>query len=81
MTGRELVNFIMDNHLEDEQVFDRAGHLIGFINEDDAAIKFGVGPSTIKAWVNMGVMEGFNVNGLVYIPASTEDPRLTGALK
>ncbi len=81
MTGRDLVNYIFANHLEDTEVFDRAGHFIGFINEDDAAIKFGVGPYTIRAWVNMGVIEGFNINGLVYIPASTEDPRVTGLLK
>ena len=75
MTGRELVNFIFENNLEDVEVFSK-GHLIGYLSEDEAAVKFNIQPGAVRAWVNTGKIEGFNVNGMVYIPVCTQDPRI-----
>lgn len=38
MTGRDLILYILENHLEDEQVFEE-GNLLGFITIIEAAEK------------------------------------------
>ena len=73
MTGRELILYILENNLEDEQVFEGT-KMLGFMSEDEAAVKYHVGAGTVRAWVNMGKVEGFNINGLVYIPANIPNP-------
>lgn len=79
MTGRELIVYIMENHLEDTKMIE-GRNIIGFMSEEEAAVKFGVGEGTIRAWINMGAIEGLNINYSVYIPANTVDPRLSGKL-
>ena len=55
MTGRDLIIYILENRLENEQVF-KDGKLLGFITVDEAALKFGVGPETIRLWCMLGVL-------------------------
>lgn len=74
LTGRELIMFILENHLEDAPVFDD-GNIIGFMTEGEAAAKFDVGIYTIRVWINEGKMTGIRLNDVVYIPANTKDPR------
>ena len=45
MTGRELIIYILQNNLEDEIVIDTE-------NAEEVALHYGVGISTVKAWVN-----------------------------
>lgn len=72
MTGRELIIYILENKLENKEVFDH-GVLLGFISEDEAAIKFGVGTATIRVWVAKGYLQGIRLNDAVYIPANSEN--------
>lgn len=67
MTGRELIIYILENHLDDEQVF-KDGHFLDFITEEEAAVKYGVGPATIRAWVNYGWLIGYEIENELYIP-------------
>lgn len=66
MTGRDLIIYILENHLEDEQVL-KDGKLLGFMTVNEAAVKFNVGPETIKLWFDMKVIKGFKLGEELYI--------------
>ena len=67
MTGRDLILYILQNNLENEEVF-KDGRLIGFMTVPECAVKFGVGMETINVWVNIGVLKGYNIGDEFYIP-------------
>lgn len=74
LKGRDLVSYIYEHGLMDENVV-KNGVVMGFITEEDAGVKFGVGSQTVRVWVNQGKMEGINVNGVVLVPFDAVDPR------
>lgn len=76
MTGRELILHILKNNLEDEPIF-KDGKFIGFMTVEEAAIKFDTGVETIKAWFELGVLEGFTMSDKIYICANAEHPILS----
>lgn len=53
MTGKELILYILQNNLENEVVL-KDGQLICFLTDEEVAIKFNVGLSTIKIWRKYG---------------------------
>ena len=65
MTGRELIVYILTNHLEDEVIF-KNGSFVGYITIEEAA----VGIETIKAWIDMALVPTIKFNGEIYIPAN-----------
>lgn len=67
MTGRELIIYIMENHLEDRPVFED-GKFIGFNTVEEVATKYGVGSATVNSWIILGLLEGVKVDNSVYIP-------------
>lgn len=67
MIGRDLIIYILENHLEDKPVFDN-GRPIGYMSIKEAAVKFDVGLETIKIWYELGVISGIVVNDVLYIP-------------
>ena len=69
MTGRELIIYILENGLEDKQIYED-GKIIGFITATEAAEKFKVGLATIKVWVNEGTLDGIRIGEELYIPAN-----------
>ena len=69
MKGRDLIIYILDNHLEDEPIF-QDGTFVGFISEGEAAVKFGVGVATIRVWVNNDMLPGVRIGEQIYIPAN-----------
>lgn len=71
MTGRDLIIYILQNHLEDEEVF-KDGKFIGFLTPKEAAVKFGVSDATIHAWMSLGMLEGATVTQRTYVPAIAE---------
>lgn len=71
MTGRELIVYILENNLEDEQVI-VDGEILGFMTIDQAAAKFEVGKGTITAWVTLAQIEYAIINGQIYIPRNAE---------
>ena len=67
MTGRDLIIYILNNKLEDTLILDD-GKIYGFMNAEEAALKFGVGISTIHIWFRMGFIPGFYIGKEIYIP-------------
>ena len=49
MTGKELILYILQNNLENTVVLED-GFFTGFMNEEEAAVRFNVGVETIRAW-------------------------------
>jgi len=68
MTGRELIVYIMQNHLEDEPIY-KNGTFIGFLTVPQAAVKMGIGPATITALVESGNLNAVKLyENLLLIP-------------
>ena len=74
MTGRDLIIYILQNNLEDEIVI-KDGIFIWCMNEEEAAVKFNVGVSTVKAWYVCGMISGIKIGEHLYIPRNISDPR------
>ena len=77
MTGRDLIIYILQNNLEDEEIY-KNGNIIGFMTDVDAAVKFGVGVRTVQLWVGLGQLDGITVGKQLYIPANAESPLSKG---
>lgn len=73
MKCRELIMYILTNHLEDEPVF-KDGRFIGAMTMSDAAVKLNVGPATIYTWISQGVLPYMLIEGKIYIPANATSP-------
>lgn len=71
MTGRELIIYILSNHLEDELIF-KDGKIMGYMTADEAAVKFGVTKTTIQLWYGMGYIPGMIIGTELYIPVNAE---------
>lgn len=75
MTGKELIIYILENNLENTEIF-KDGKFIGLMTEEEAAEKFEVGVSTIRVWVKMNLLKDVVIYDKRYIPANAADPRL-----
>jgi hypothetical protein len=76
MTGKEMILYILHNNLEDTVVL-KDGIFIGFMTEEEAAVKFGVGVATIRAWYACKMLEGMEIGGSLYFCKDVADPRST----
>jgi hypothetical protein len=74
MTGKELILYILQNNLEDTVVI-KDGVFIGFMTEEEAAVKFEVGVATIRAWYSCGVLKGTQIGDSLYFLKDVADPR------
>lgn len=74
MTGKDLIIYILQNDLENDNVFEN-GCFIGFINENQAAVKFNVGVATIKTWYQYGMLDGVIIGNHIFFLANVTDPR------
>lgn len=70
MTGRDLIIYILQNNLEDKQVYEN-GKLIGFMTVPEAALKFGVGTATVELYFSVGAIPGIKIGETILIPANT----------
>ena len=57
MSGRELIMYILENHLEDEEVF-KDGKFVGYLTIGEAAVKLGSGPATVQVLMGMNEIDG-----------------------
>lgn len=73
MTGRELIVYILQNNLEDVDIF-ADGKICGFMTLSETATKFNVGISTVATWVKLDMIDHVYIGGTVYIPANVECP-------
>jgi hypothetical protein len=74
MTGREMIIFILENKIEDEIVI-KDGIFIGFMDEDEAAVRFNVGVATVRTWYAMGKLSGVKIGDRLYFLRDVGDPR------
>ena len=66
MTGRELIIYILKNHLEDQEVF-KDGTILGLLSVGQAAEKFNVGEETVRCWFAIGEIDGIAIGKEIYI--------------
>lgn len=71
MTGRDLIIYILQSNLEDEEIF-KDGKLPGYITLEEAAVKFGVTSLTIYVWYQMNCIKGLQIGDTIYIPINAE---------
>lgn len=77
MTGRELIVYILENHLEDRPICD-GGKLVGFLTLEEAAVKFEIGPKTMEIIYRRGDIDGIDINGTIYILANAKPGNIRG---
>lgn len=75
MTGRDFIIYIMENGLENQEVGTMIFNTPAFLSITEAAKKFNVGESTIRAWVKYGNLKAFVVNGKLRIPSNAKVER------
>ena len=69
MTGRELIMYILENHLEDEPVFQN-GTFVGYVSDVKFAEILGVGVATVRAWIMMGrIKDAIMIGDIMFVPA------------
>lgn len=66
MTGRELIIYILNNHLENEDIF-KDGVLVGFESELEVAARLGFGVATVRTMYKLGILPGFTLGEHVFI--------------
>ena len=71
MTGRELIIYILENHLEDEVIFEN-GKIKGFLTDAEVVAKMNVGRSTIKAYIERGWLRAVRIGDCYYIPENAK---------
>ena len=68
MTGRELIMYILENHLEDEPVFQN-GTFIGYVPDAKLAEMLGVGVATVHTWILLGrVKDAIMIGDTMFVP-------------
>lgn len=67
MTGKDLIMFILQHNLENEEIF-KDGRLLGFKTIPETAVRLRVGDSTVRAWIAMGMLQTITIGNVVYIP-------------
>lgn len=68
MTGRDLITYILEHHLEDSEVV-KNGVPIGLLTVEGFAAGKSVGPETVKVWIAQRNIKGYELKGGIYIPA------------
>lgn len=75
MTGKELILYILQNNLEDTVVLDN-GFFVGFMTEEEVAVKFGVGMATVRAWYQCRAIDATQIGDSLYFRKDVADPRI-----
>ena len=74
MTGRELILYILENNLENEEII-KDGMFIWMMSEEEAAVKFNVGIATIRTWFAYKMLDGIKIKDRLYFLKNIKDPR------
>lgn len=74
MTGKELILYILENDLENEDII-KDGVFIWLMDEKEAAIKFDVGVATVRAWYACEQLDGTKIGDQLYFLRNAKDPR------
>lgn len=74
MLGRDLIIYILQNGLEDKDIF-ADGTFLDLMTVRETAAKFGVGNFTVLVWYHKGYIRGVTIGDSVYIFKDAKDPR------
>lgn len=74
MTGRDLIIYILQHNLENEEVL-KDGIFLGFMTAEQIAAKFNVGVATILLWHDFGWIDGVKLGDTLYFLSDLDDPR------
>ena len=66
MTGRDLIVYILENHLENEELFND-GNFLGFLTIDQAAVKLNIGTAAVIALFELGTLPGVKIGETIYV--------------
>lgn len=67
MKGRDLIIYILENHLEDKDVFEHLNITTNILTIPEAAVKLSVGEATVKALVMRGFLNSISINDTQYV--------------
>lgn len=67
MTGRELIIYILENHLEEEEIF-KDDKITGLLTLSEAAERYEVGRETVYSWIKLGYLDSVIIFGRVLVP-------------
>lgn len=73
MTGKDLIKYILENNLENEELLSTGLEPL-LISADKAAIKWGCGPATVRAMVEMQRIRGTKIGNEYFIFALEPNP-------
>lgn len=73
MTGRELILYILQNNLENEDVF-QDGKFIALKSLGEVAEECGVGKETVHAWAKLNMIPSVFIGKTLYITANYVSP-------
>ena len=73
MTGKDLIIYILENNLENEPIV-KDGVFVGMVPIDELAVRREVSVGTIKAWVELGLLEGVTIGDTFYLFAKQRHP-------
>lgn len=66
MTGRELIIYILQHGLENDEIF-KNGHCALFMTQEEAAVQLGVGMFTVQIMYQLGQLKGFMLGDSLFI--------------
>ena len=70
MNGRELIIYILENGLENEDV--TSAEFLRFLPTiEKVAVMFNVGVATVRVWIENGKLDAFEINEQVYITTNS----------
>lgn len=73
MIGRDLIIYILENRLEDKELFSD-GFLPLFITAEEAAVKWNCGTATVKAMIELNKVKGSKIGDSYYVLANEPNP-------
>lgn len=73
MTGRDLIIYILENGLEDEELLSNSLKPL-FMTVEQAAVKWECGPATVKAMVDMRRVKGIKLGNEYFVFAMEPNP-------
>lgn len=74
MTGRDLIVYILQNGLENEEIF-KDGKFIGLKTVCEVAEELNVGVETVRAWCKLHMIEHISAGYIDYlIPGNYKNP-------
>ena len=79
MTGKELIIYILENNLENVEIFDDNLNFI-FMSIEEAAVQFECGPSTIVTLIKLGRLNG-TINDDLYNELISDLKRIPSLVK